>query len=66
MVGLLSLLLFAWLALAHSHAIRLGPRQQAYLPVVIWHGMGDSCCWERSMGAVKKRIEELLPGDKLP
>ncbi|XP_034016348.1 palmitoyl-protein thioesterase 1 [Thalassophryne amazonica] len=31
-------------------------------PLVIWHGMGDSCCNPLSMGAVKKMIEEEIPG----
>lgn len=31
-------------------------------PVVIWHGMGDSCCNPFSMGAVKKMIEDEVPG----
>jgi len=33
-----------------------------YRPVVIWHGMGDTCCYSFSMGAIKKEIERLLPG----
>lgn len=33
-----------------------------YRPVVVWHGMGDSCCNPRSMGAVSKAIEAELPG----
>jgi len=32
----------------------------APLPVVIWHGMGDTCCWAFSMGAVKDRIQSVL------
>ncbi|CAJ0581973.1 unnamed protein product, partial [Mesorhabditis spiculigera] len=32
------------------------------VPVVLWHGMGDSCCNPLSMGSVKKLIEERLPG----
>lgn len=40
------------------------PRPQApppsALPVVLWHGMGDSCCAAGSMGAVKEMIEEEL------
>ena len=32
------------------------------LPVVLWHGMGDSCCAESSIGAVQKYVERLLPG----
>ncbi|ELV12383.1 Palmitoyl-protein thioesterase 1 [Tupaia chinensis] len=32
------------------------------LPLVIWHGMGDSCCNPLSMGAVKKMVEKKIPG----
>lgn len=32
------------------------------LPVLLWHGMGDSCCNEYSIGAVAKRIQKALPG----
>lgn len=32
------------------------------LPVVLWHGMGDSCCNVHSIGAVRDRIERALPG----
>ncbi|XP_076440551.1 palmitoyl-protein thioesterase 1-like [Babylonia areolata] len=28
------------------------------VPLVMWHGMGDSCCNPLSMGSVKKMIEE--------
>uniref|UniRef100_A0A2P2HZP0 Palmitoyl-protein thioesterase 1 n=1 Tax=Hirondellea gigas TaxID=1518452 RepID=A0A2P2HZP0_9CRUS len=28
-----------------------------YLPVVMWHGMGDSCCNPSSLGYIKKLIE---------
>ncbi|KAF6345397.1 palmitoyl-protein thioesterase 1 [Rhinolophus ferrumequinum] len=34
----------------------------APLPLVIWHGMGDSCCNPLSMGAIKKMVEEKIPG----
>jgi len=33
-----------------------------YLPVVLWHGMGDTCCYPFSMGRIKDLIEEQLPG----
>ena len=36
------------------------------LPVVIWHGMGDSCCNNRSIGAVRNLIEQALPGESPP
>ncbi|XP_076655703.1 palmitoyl-protein thioesterase 1 [Halictus rubicundus] len=32
-----------------------------YTPVVLWHGMGDSCCFSFSLGAIRKLIEEKLP-----
>ncbi|XP_036877142.1 palmitoyl-protein thioesterase 1 isoform X1 [Manis javanica] len=32
------------------------------LPLVIWHGMGDSCCNPLSMGAVKKMVGKKIPG----
>lgn len=31
-------------------------------PVVLWHGMGDSCCNPLSMGSIKKTIEQQIPG----
>jgi hypothetical protein len=30
--------------------------------VVLWHGMGDTCCLPTSMGYVKKMIEKAIPG----
>uniref|UniRef100_A0AAQ4S8L3 Palmitoyl-protein thioesterase 1 n=1 Tax=Gasterosteus aculeatus aculeatus TaxID=481459 RepID=A0AAQ4S8L3_GASAC len=32
------------------------------VPLVLWHGMGDSCCNPLSMGAIKKMIEEEISG----
>jgi len=32
------------------------------LPVVMWHGMGDSCCNPLSLGGVKRMIEKAIPG----
>lgn len=31
-------------------------------PLVIWHGMGDSCCNPMSMGSIKKMVEKEIPG----
>ncbi|KAL7647922.1 UNVERIFIED_CONTAM: hypothetical protein RMT77_001532 [Armadillidium vulgare] len=33
-----------------------------YLPTVMWHGMGDSCCNPLSLGRIQKLIENRLPG----
>jgi len=33
-----------------------------YVPVVLWHGMGDTCCFPWSMGSIKRLIERELPG----
>ncbi|XP_071876548.1 palmitoyl-protein thioesterase 1 [Bombus fervidus] len=30
-------------------------------PVVLWHGMGDSCCFSFSLGGIKKLIENKIP-----
>ena len=30
------------------------------LPIVLWHGMGDSCCNPLSMGAIKSLLEDQL------
>ncbi|XP_031553367.1 palmitoyl-protein thioesterase 1-like [Actinia tenebrosa] len=32
------------------------------VPVVIWHGMGDSCCNPLSMGSIKGMLEKKIPG----
>nr|XP_054772939.1 palmitoyl-protein thioesterase 1-like [Lytechinus pictus] len=32
------------------------------LPLVIWHGMGDSCCNPLSMGSIKSLVEKNIPG----
>ncbi|XP_012262178.2 palmitoyl-protein thioesterase 1 [Athalia rosae] len=31
-------------------------------PIVLWHGMGDSCCFSFSLGAVKIILEQNIPG----
>lgn len=32
------------------------------VPIVLWHGMGDSCCNPLSMGAIKKFLEKNIDG----
>lgn len=31
-------------------------------PIVLWHGMGDNCCGEHSLGYIKSEIEKMIPG----
>jgi len=31
-------------------------------PIVLWHGMGDSCCNPFSMGSISKYLEKKIPG----
>ncbi|XP_048414249.1 palmitoyl-protein thioesterase 1 [Stegostoma tigrinum] len=38
------------------------PNHTEPVPVVIWHGMGDSCCNPLSMGFIKKLVERDIPG----
>ncbi|XP_018336134.1 palmitoyl-protein thioesterase 1 [Agrilus planipennis] len=33
-----------------------------YTPIVLWHGMGDACCFPYSLGKVQVRLNESLPG----
>jgi len=35
---------------------------QQYRPVVLWHGMGDTCCNPLSMGMIKRWIEDSFKG----
>merc|ERR1711953_173273 len=32
------------------------------VPIVLWHGMGDSCCNPLSMGSVVSYLEQAIPG----
>ena len=34
----------------------------SHVPVVIWHGMGDNCCHDFSMGYIKQLLEQHMPG----
>jgi len=43
-------------------AILIGCQASEPTPIVIWHGMGDSCCNPLSMGSVMKMIDRHLPG----
>ncbi|XP_053628448.2 palmitoyl-protein thioesterase 1 isoform X1 [Cherax quadricarinatus] len=36
--------------------------QDTPTPLVIWHGMGDTCCFSFSMGRIKTLVEERIPG----
>lgn len=35
---------------------------EKFTPVVLWHGMGDACCFPFSLGAVQKHLNDSLPG----
>ncbi len=43
----------------HRHT-RPHARNESSLPVVLWHGMGDSCCASYSIGYVAKLISDSL------
>ena len=32
------------------------------VPLVMWHGMGDTCCYPFSMGNIKSQVEKAVPG----
>ena len=31
-------------------------------PIVMWHGMGDTCCNPLSLGRIQKVLEDSIPG----
>jgi len=45
-----------------SLLVVISQAQDAPVPVVIWHGMGDSCCNPASMGRIKQFIEDETGG----
>lgn len=58
-----SLLLFAHVARSArvpDETLVLRDHAKNSLPVVLWHGMGDSCCSMGSIGSIKKLIEDKL------
>jgi len=50
------------LALALVGLLSVVCSQSTPRPVVLWHGMGDTCCDPLSMGYIKRTIEEQIPG----
>ncbi|XP_054712477.1 palmitoyl-protein thioesterase 1-like [Uloborus diversus] len=36
--------------------------ESAPVPIVIWHGMGDTCCNPMSMGSIVKFLHQSIPG----
>lgn len=42
--------------------LRMKGHADLWLQVVIWHGMGDSCCSLDSIGRVKQLLEDKLGG----
>jgi len=52
------LLLFLLIALSKAE----NSPTQNWRPVVLWHGMGDSCCDPLSMGRIKRMIDKGFPG----
>ncbi|KAK8375984.1 hypothetical protein O3P69_008602 [Scylla paramamosain] len=52
-----------WQFIVYLAALCLGCHaEDKPTPLVIWHGMGDTCCFFFSMGRIKKMVEERIPG----
>ncbi|KAI8825926.1 palmitoyl protein thioesterase [Fimicolochytrium jonesii] len=62
MVSSRSPTLFVVCAITLLCSVVLAAPPAPHRPIVLWHGMGDSCCNPESMGAVKAFLEEELPG----
>ncbi|XP_013417210.1 palmitoyl-protein thioesterase 1-like [Lingula anatina] len=54
--------LFVVLTVTIAATYHVDAAKNASLPLVLWHGMGDSCCNPLSMGNIKKVIEKRVPG----
>ncbi|CAL8292474.1 unnamed protein product [Merluccius merluccius] len=59
---LLGLLLAACLLLLVTGDPIRKPSPNVTVPLVMWHGMGDSCCNPLSLGAISKMIQAQVPG----
>ena len=44
----------------HNRHYRPAERNESSLPVVLWHGLGDSCCASHSIGYVANLISDSL------
>lgn len=53
---------WTFLAVVALLGICNGQTKNVSLPLVIWHGMGDSCCNPLSMGGIKSIVEKHIPG----
>ncbi|KAJ2156218.1 hypothetical protein GGF46_005338 [Coemansia sp. RSA 552] len=51
-----------WLSFLALSGSTLAVNHAKPLPVVLWHGMGDTCCDGGSMGTIIRTIEEEIPG----
>eukprot|EP00210_Caulerpa_lentillifera_P003150 g3010.t1 len=50
--------LVAFLTLVPCDTTEVTNARHKALPIVLWHGMGDTCCGKRSVGRIKTFIEE--------
>lgn len=55
-----SFFVFASVLLSFYGSVVQGDDQPT--PIVMWHGMGDSCCFDFSLGAIKKKLFASIPG----
>ncbi|XP_001603353.1 palmitoyl-protein thioesterase 1 [Nasonia vitripennis] len=55
-------LLIVLASLFQSHRIYAENTTTSPVPVVLWHGMGDSCCFSYSLGQIKTILEDNIPG----
>ncbi|KAL1505590.1 hypothetical protein ABEB36_005120 [Hypothenemus hampei] len=53
---------FAFFLLIVFHSFFLNHVDGEPTPIVMWHGMGDSCCFDFSLGAIKEKLNASLPG----
>lgn len=45
---------------AIGHSQKYDGKKKHNLPLVMWHGMGDSCCTVGGLGSIKRAVEDEL------
>lgn len=61
-LGVLAFSVVVFITVAVRMARAAFSAESRYTPVVMWHGMGDSCCLPFSLGSVTKLLQKQLPG----
>ncbi|XP_072761876.1 palmitoyl-protein thioesterase 1 [Anoplolepis gracilipes] len=45
-----------------GHCLQKDTKTDSSVPIVLWHGMGDSCCFSFSLGKIRDVLQNEIPG----